>query len=451
VNVRANGRLLRTWRDIDTMLDRGLEEYMSHDILELSSTEVVEFHRRGSLVREKEKMPSDLTFDALVEDGTWRATAPVTGPLDPQMAGLYVQGLTGMRAKGFADFGHRLLSDFGLDPPEMTITLATVSAKTAALRFGRPDHAAGGLWHCSVEGVPFVWLVDSAAVELFDSPVEILLDASLTRIPVQGVDGLSLSFEGRELRLWHERASAPPGGVWKVSERTGPGVAFTQGLAADGRKIEDLLGRVSHLQIASFLPGEVLSPAEIRGTLVVQAGNDRQGGSLGAEVGTAEKGRAVRYQRAGDSIAGLIDPGILDCMRIPIQDLLSLLVVDLPEIEQTKLEISGAGFRKRYVHGSQGLWTPPDVPIEARELRDVLDSLTILRAAKHLGGAPLPPLVDPIEVDLTSMAGTTTKYSIGLVRDAPDGEGVQVDREGRRSVLKDQGLHQRLLAILQRP
>ncbi len=194
--------------------------------------------------------------------------------------------------------------------------------------------------------------------------------------------------------------------------------------------------------------GETLDTKEVRGSLVIGAEGEHQGGSFGREIGTAEKGRAVRCQRAGDSIAGLVDPGVLELLRTPLSEVLSLLIVDLPEVEQTALEIRGAGLQKRYVHGSKGLWTPPDVAIEARELRDVLDTLMILRATKHLEESALPPLVEPIEIEVQSMAGPKTTYSIGLAPEAAEGEKVQVECDGRRSVAKDQGIHDRLMTIL---
>jgi hypothetical protein len=145
-----------------------------------------------------------------------------------------------------------------------------------------------------------------------------------------------------------------------------------------------------------------------------------------------------------------VDAEILDVLKTPMDGLLSLLVVELTEIEQTELDLAGAGVTKHYLHGSKGLWTPPDAPFEARELRDVLDALMIVRATRHLGTSTgLAALEQPIEVTLKNLAGAATTYTIGLAPDAPEGERVEVDRGGRRSVLKDQGLHERLTKILQ--
>jgi Domain of unknown function (DUF4340) len=448
LNVKAGGKVLRTWRDIDTMLDRTLEDYMSHDVVELGARDIVEFHRRGSLVRAGEKEPSDLTLDAISEEGAWRVTAPVTAPLDPDVGAIYAQGLASLHGERIIDFGHGLLGDLGLDPPEMTITASTVGAKTIVLRFGRPGHLQGVQWNCVLEGQSTVWQVNLAAVDYFASSVEIFLDQKLTRFPTQAFEALTLAFEGHELRVWKEKTQMRPGFLWKVAERAGPEAAFSKGLPADARRVEDLLDRASGVKIASYLHGEALDPAEIRGSIAMGAGGEHEGGSFGREVGTPEKGRAIRCQRTGDSIAGLADPSVLDLLRTPMSEVLSLVVIDLPEIEQTGLTIRGEGAQRAYVHTSKGLWTPPDVAIEAREVRDVLDTLLILRATKHLPEGPQVPLAEPIEIEIRNMNGTKTTYTIGRAPDAPDGERVLVERDGRRAIVKDQDVHARLLKIL---
>jgi len=354
-----------------------------------------------------------------------------------------------LRATGFVDLGRRLLSDLGLDPPEMTIEIATLSAKTRVLRFGRANHAAGE-WRCTMEGQPVVWKVEAAAVDYFDSAVEILLDPNLTRIPAAAVDAVTLALDGRELRVWREKSPMGSADVWKVCDRPRADAAFSPALPADRKRIDDLLGRVGGIRIQPFLAGQTLAPGELRGSILVQAGDEKQGANVGAETGTLEKGRAVRCQRAGDSIAGLVDPAVLDLLRTPLEDLESLLVIDLPEIEQTSLELSGAGVARRFVRGSKGLWTPRDVPYEARELRDVLDGLLILRAKRHLGVGSFPPLDAAVSVKLTNLTGATALYSVGLAPEAAEGERVQVECGGRRSVLQDQGFHRRLLAVLGR-
>ena len=454
--VRAGGKLLRTWRDLDTAVQPGLDEFISHQVVDPPPRDVVEIHRRGTLATEAAglqpptgaRAPADLGFDALAEEGVWRATSPFSARLDPQGAAVFVQACLGLRGKTFPDVGRRLLSEFGLDPAEITITLGTASGRTLVFRLGRPTHDGHSIWHCALEGRPVVWTIDEAALGFLTAPARSLVDTKLVRIPAPEVDALSLALEGRELRVWRVRANGPVEGRWLAAERPGAESAFSSSLPADLKRVEDLIGRASNLEIANVLEGGGLDAGEIRGSIVVQAKDEQQGGRIGGDFGDAERGRAVRVQRTGDTVAGLVDPAILDLLWTPLADVLSLVLVDVPEIDLVGLSLRGAGVHRPFVRGSKGLWTPPDVAVEAKELHPILDGITILRATRYVSGEALPPLAEPVEIELTASNHDTTKFTVGRVPDAAEGERVQVERDGRRVVAKDQGLHARLLAVL---
>lgn len=435
--VRAGGRFLRTWRDLDTTLDHGLEDFMSHEIVDVSPLEVVEVHRRGALARMGETEPSDISFDAKLEEGSWRVTSPYSAALDPQGSALFVQSVTVLQVEAYADFGRRLLADFGLDPPELSITLGTISAKTFTLRFGRPEHRPGASWYAAADGMPYVWLVDGRAVELYAAPIEEFLDHALTRIPVAAVDAVSMELDGRELRLWLEKPNDLEKPRWMVSERPAKGAASSPAIRADRNQVEDLLGAIARVEFASFDTAGSLAESEIRGSIVVQTGDLRQGGMIGAE------GAALRVQRLGDSIVGLVDPAILATMKTPARNLWRLVVVELAEVEMQELSLTRGEVSKRYVRSSKGLWTLPDLKLEAKELHGVLDGLMIVRASRHVAKEEAVPLSDPIEIEARTSSGVIVKFVVGIV----EGEG-QVEFEGRRAVLKDQDLHERLVAIL---
>jgi len=449
MSVRAQGRFLRTWRDLDTTLDHGLQDFLEHHVVDFPVGDVVKFHRRGSLVRPGAADASDLAFDAELADEGWRATSPYAAALDPQGSALFVQGVGLLQAKAYADFGQRLLSDFGLDPPEVALTVDTLAGRHGTIRFGRPGHQAGGEWHACVEGRPFVWTVEERAVQFFAAPVEEFLDHALTRIPVASADGVTFEIDGRELRIWLDRPEPPSKPTWMVSERTGRETAYTPGAEADRHRVEDLLGAIARTEIATFLPGEAVADSEATGSIVVQAGDLRQGGRLGAEVQGAEGGRALRFQRNGDSLAGLVPLELRDLLATRAQDLWSLVVVELVEVEQTELRLARGDAVKRYVRSSKGLWTPPGIGVEAKELHEVLDALMIVRAAKHVAPEATPTLEDPIAVEVTSSRGDKVQYWVGLAEGAAEGERVQVQHEGRRAVAKDQELHTKLARILE--
>lgn len=452
--VRVGGRILRTWRDIDTAIAAGLDDFISHEVVDRPPRDVVEFHRRGTYAPARagpEATPAstaDLGFDALAEEGVWRATSPFSARLDPQGAAVFLQACLGLRGATFPDVGRRLLSEFGLDPAEITIFLGTASGRTLTLRLGRPTRDERSIWHCVLEGRPVVWTIDDASLGFLTAPARSFVDSKLVRIPPPEIDGLSLALDGRELRLWRVRGGGPVEGRWLAAERPGAESAFSASLPADLKRVEDLIGRVANLEIANVLEGPELARSEVRGSIVVQAKEEHQGGEIGGDFGDPERGRAVRIQRTGDTVAGLVDPGVLDLLKTPLAEVLSLVLVDVPEIDLVGLSIQGAGVRRTFVRGSKGLWTPPDVAVEARELHPILDGITILRAMRYVAGEALLTLAEPIVIELTASNQDKTRFTVGVAPDAAEGERVQAERDGRRVVAKDQGLHARLLAVL---
>jgi len=442
INVRTRGRLMRTWRDLDTAVSKPLEEFKSHRVMQIEPHEVIEVHRRGSLVQEGASVKSDLSLDALGEEGTWRATAPVSAALDPLTTGVWIQGIATLELDKYADQGARLLADFGLDPAEITVELVTHTEQHKVLRLGRPEHRDGAPWTATVEGQPNVWYVAPRSVYLVGSTLESLLDRRVVRFARDAIDGVRLQADKTEVHL--ERA----GKHWSVSRRVLNDTGFTPPEPADAKRVEALLARIESTELAGFLSDASLRPDESHAAVYVQANGLEQGGLLGDAFENPGGGRALRFQRKGDTIVALADPRLLDVARTPIESLWSLLLIDINEIDQQSLVLSGGGKTRAFERGSKGLWTPKGLDLEARELRDVLDPLIFLRASERLAEGDHPSLADPVTVEFTNSMKEATRFVIGRASDGHGGERVEVEVAGRRSVLKDQAVHKRLLEIL---
>jgi hypothetical protein len=442
INVRAGGRLLRTLRDLDTTISRPLDDFKSHRVLSIDPREVIEVHRRGSLVQEGASAPTDLMLDAFAENGWWRASAPVSAALDPLTTGVWVQGLATLELDKYADQGLRLLGDFGLDPAEITITVSTLKDVKQVLRLGRPEHRQGQPWFGTVEGQGFVWFVEPRLVYLLGSPLESLLDRRLVRFPRDAIDGLRLEADGDQIHITRV------GRAWSVSQRVLNDTGYTPPQPADTKKVEALLARLEKAELAGFLPGAEMTPPEVRAAIYVESSGDEQGGVFGAAYDNPGGGQAVRFQRKGDTIVALADPQLLDLARTPLADLWSLQLAEISEVNQLSLVLSGPGGTRTFARGSKGLWTPQGLDLEARELRDVLDPLLFLRASQRLPPGEHPALKEAVTVEFKDSLDKPTRFVLGLAPDGRGGERSEIDFEGRRSVLKDQSVHKRLLAIL---
>lgn len=439
--VRARGRILRTLRDLDTTLSRQLDDYKSPRIVELDPREIIEVHRAGKLVLARDAEATDLAFDALVEEQTWHATLPIQAALDPVAMSLWVQGATRLEARRYIEDGGAAPADYGLDPPEFSVRLSTAKNAQAELSFGRSGHAANSAWFARLSGKPFLIGVDDHAVKLLAAPLEDLLDRRLMRRRSAPIDGITFHSNDRELLIGRT------GKAWNVSEKRGHG-SFTTPYPAEQSRVDDVIGRMEAVEFADFVFDRQFEPSPGGEILSIQSGSDAQGGAIGVRF-TSESGAvALEYQRFGDSVVALVDPSLLELLRTPLEDLMSLHLLDVLEVDQTALRIAGLGAERRYVRGPGGVWAAPDLAVRAQELDQVLDSLLFLRAERHLPiGAP-GALVDPVTIDFTNRRDGHLVYTVG--RTPGESGEVAVDVDGRRAILakKDQGLHAKLVALL---
>ncbi len=448
VYVRVRGRILRTLRDLDTTLARSIDDFKSRSVVELDARDVVEVQRAGRTTFERGVDPHDLTLHALVDDEQWRASEPVRAALDPVAMSLWVQGATRLEAGRFVEDGAAALADYGLDPSEFSVELVTSRDARETVHFGRPGHAPGAAWFARLSGQTPVWGIDEQSVRLLASPIEDLLDHRLVRRRSAAIDGITLRSNDRELLL------ARLGRVWNVCEKRGHG-SFTTPRPAEQGRVDDLLGRMEALEFAAFLldrPFEASSGGE---TVSIDSGADVQGGSIGALFTSASGAAARQFQRPGESVVALVDPSLLELVHTPLEELLSLRLLDILEIDQASLRISGLGSERRYVRGRGGVWAAPDLAVRAEELDQVLDPLLFLRAEKHRRAGAELPFIDPIQVEFTNKSDKRTVFTLGLTpRD--DGQAgaaeqeVDVEIDGLRALLatKDQGLYGKLAALL---
>jgi hypothetical protein len=437
--ARVRGRIVRVLRDLDTELELPLDEYKSHTATELTPSDVIEVHRSGFVVLEGESASTDMKLDALAEQGIWRATSPVEATLDPQAMWILAQTSAGLRFESFVDHGTRPQSELGLDPPEMWFRIATVGGKTCTLRFGHKDRR-GGVWNGTVEGEPHVFAVDPNAVYLLATPLDKLLDHQLFRFARAQIDRVELHSAERELALVRDYQ-----GTWTVAEARPGSRVFGPALPADKARVEELVAKLEKADVSSFKLDWKFDSAESKDAIFVHAGPAVAGALLGAEYAPESGGRAIRYQRQGESIVGLVDPDLLAIARTRASDLWSLKIGDFPEISLTGMKLGDSKNQIQYVR-TNGLWKRAGAELEARELRTVLDALFFLRATEHVPESGQPKLEQPIRVEL-EMGDEKRVFEIGTVE--RDGKPrVEIEFEGRRSVLKRQDLHALLEAIL---
>jgi hypothetical protein len=440
VNVRAGGRLLRTYRDLDTTLARPPEELRSHRVLDVDAREVVELHRRGSVVKPDGTL-LDVHLDALAEEGVWRATAPMAGALDPMGMSLIATGLSRLTAKAYLDFGAHPLAQWGLDPPEATLVVSTPHGVTRTLRVGRAVRRAGEAWACTVEGRPYVYGLDPADVDLLFVGVGDLLDHRLWRVARQAIEAIELESAGRAVVIERARNG------WTVRGRRAGEAELGEAVRAETARVEDLLAKLEGHELDGFDAGTRLPDAEIAGALHVRvAGGERLGGVLSApeEVGGV---RSVRFRRDGDEVVGRSDAFLHDVASTRIETLHSLMVQELVEVEQRALRISDGGRTRTWTRGKKGQWVREGGG-EARELVSVLDHLLFLRAERHLVPGERTELLQSLTITFVDVNDTDHVVVLALGSSGELEGKTLVQVGGRVSIAREQGLHGKLSELL---
>jgi hypothetical protein len=438
VNVLARGRVLRAIRDFETLLDIMPEEYQSHSATAMDPREVVEVRRKGLVLEPDTEKPFDIALDARLEDGEWRSTAPVRGRLDPLAMSLIVQNTAGLRFDHLVDTAGAPLAELGLDPPDMRFELVSARGERVELLFGRKPNPQATFWNGTRVGDPSVWSVPGDQALALAVPIEDLLDRRLHRFQRGEIDGLQLSTAEREVRL-ERRANG-----WIVAEARAGSSVFGPPLAADPRKVSDLLGALENTTFRVFLVGATLDEGEAREAIHVRAG----GMSMGGAFGRAHETGGVRFQREDETVAAVVEESFQELVRTTPQMLWSNSILDVTEVEAKGLVLRRGDDEIEWQRDRYGVWVRKGRTNEAKELHAVLDPLLFLRASDHLESRS-GELGDPIEVRWQLDPGgqkLERKLVVGLLE--IDGvPQVVCDFEGRRSVLQRQDLHEKLRAL----
>ncbi|MBK7876586.1 MAG: DUF4340 domain-containing protein [Planctomycetes bacterium] len=442
VNVRVDGRFLRTWRDLETALTRPREEFRSLRVTELAIEDVIEAHRTG-MVQRADGVALDTRLDALADGGVWRLTAPVEGVLDPLGLSLWATAFARLKGQAFLDVGgKRPLAEFGLDPPEATLRAGTVHGSEVVLLIGRPGHRVGETWSGKIAGSPQVFALENADLEVLLAPTFDLLDHRLWRVARETIEKVELESAGRVLELAREKKR------WTVREKRAGAADFGPVLTAEKARVEDLLAELDALEFDGFDPALALEAMDVVGSLRIHAGGVVQGGVISVPETDASGKRTVRFRRDGDRVIARAKAVLHDAAARTIEELSSLLVAEEVEVEQRALVVADGVRTQRFVRGAKGQWVREGADVEAKELAPLLDVLLFLRAERHLAAGERVELVDSVTFTFVDVNDNATTVVVGRAAGGPlDGRSI-LQVEGRLSLARERDLNARLRALL---
>ncbi|MFN9785599.1 MAG: DUF4340 domain-containing protein [Planctomycetia bacterium] len=429
----SEGRAMLVLRDLETLTDRMLDEWLSRNLTDLDSRQVVRVERQGR--HASGGVEADLALDAGLSGGEWRLQSPWRARADPQAIELLAQLAAGLRVEHFVDLGVRTRAELGLDPPRFSLVATTLRDERARLSFG--GDLEGRLLVASDQR-PWSGLAEPEVVELATAPALEFVDLVAWRVPRAQVDELVVERQGERTEL--RRAAAG----WSVAQgraREGYAEAFHP---AEESRVQALLALFEGLRFSSMRPGLELEARATDGGAWLGGRGARFGVEFGPEWSEPGATPLLRARREGEDLVALFDPRFALELERATKNLWSLAILAVDEVRLRALVLLVDGRERRYERGRKGRWTLAGHDTEAVELFEVLDPVLFLRATEHVGDAEgRSPLAQGVEVRLLGEGEVVASFVAGLDQDGR----AAVDCAGRRSLLRETELPARLRAI----
>jgi hypothetical protein len=428
----------RTVRNLDTLLQRHVDEFRSKSIFRLAIPELIEYRRDGYQVVEDGSVA--LHLNAEQRGRHWWMSRPQRAQIDPQIIAILLANTASISVDSFSAEDDSDLARFGLDAPSFFVELGDRLGNKQTVHFGQPElHSA---WFCKRDDLPYVWrLPDGKAFNLM-MPGKELYDSVLMRAFRQDIR--TIEFFGREQ---HMRLTQAQQDRWTVAQRAPDAEQWGQEFQADARQVESILTtleqtRIDHDQ-SDELGLELIPDDGLRGVWV-QLDEDRQGGRIGDSVVTPAGSAAFAFRRDGESIVSLVPAALEALLHTPARDLHSLYVLNLEENQLSRLTFSHDGKTREFRRTTKSIWQYVDLEAEATELVPYLDKIFFLRAERHLADSD-ETLLEPVTLDVLARQ---KEMSVSLVIGKNAAGEVVAEIDGRRSVLRDQDLHALLIKVI---
>jgi hypothetical protein len=441
VFAEVDGRILRTMRNLEVVLENDLLEWRSRRVFQIDGKRVVTISRKGFDYLGTRQVPLELEVQR--QQTNWFMDRPVRLHGDPAAVGTWAQVLARLEVDQFAsDLDPPPLEKFGLHEPWFSLTLTDQRGEGQTVEFA----ARSGTYFCRRVGLPNVWTIQGRDLEAVFFDASKLYDEALTRVFRREIENVLLFRPGGSLRL----SRSPGGNSWSLAHLNAEGEWGAE-RPAEPAAVERILSTLEQEKVHDYLWEDAVSDyfdADVAKRLgvFVEAGGQRQGGWIGPAVPSETGTRQFAFLRERESAVGLVGSALRELLDVDALEFLSRFVYTVDEISLKRLVVSAGGEERLYLRSVRGTWVYPNedvrVQVEARELRSLLDHLTHLRAERHV--AERADLTDVVEVKLLAGGGEGTEVRIGLTE---KGE-VRADYEGGQSVLARAQLHGELLELL---
>ena len=441
----ADGRVVRTMRNIETVLETSVHDWRSRRVFDMRPRDVIGVRRDGI-----DPLPDGVTELGLTArrslDG-WFVERPRSFTADPGVTQTWAELLTRLAVDKFvSDDPEPELQRFGLQAPAFSLTLMAQGGREEVIEVGKPV-VNGNAYFVRRRGSHHVWSLEGRSFAmLFHTPSD-LADRRLLRLPRESIERVQLRGGAQDLRLTHDFSS----GDWTLAWRA-PGAgdeAWTAELPADLARVDGLLASLSQeSSVARYLWDEPVEEAFPEGgplrAIWIESGGTRHGGRVGPEyVGPAGTPARLFLREREDAVC-VVPLEVAALLELTPEDLISLRLTQLSEPTLSRIEISRGDVRRAYKKTIQTTWLHADLETGALpELLPVIEHLFFLQATAHVPRSESAPLEDVVTVRITDRSGDETQFDVGRTA---AGE-VRAAIGSRQSVLRHAPLHADLVKI----
>ena len=440
VFARVDGRLMRTLRNLETLLDRPLADWRSRALVSLAPMSVVSLTRSGEVALPGTRETLDLTL-ALELGERWRTSAPFTAQLAPERVGPLLTSLCYLRLQGFEDDTPGPLAVYGLDPPDVRVELATAQGERIALRFAFvPGREALRVMR---EDWPQVFTVAREMIAPLFVTADEMVDRELLRVPRERLQAFGVRRAGGSVRFERHNFG------WTVSSE---GASSLQREPADDAAVDALVAALEAARVEELLPGVEHAFEEGDCHVTFEVDGDLLGWTVGGPIEGARGTRGRAFRRDGDTLLGLVGDELVERLSFAPEDYVSRELHRVREFElvQARVAAPWAEVRRQWSRDPQGRWSPEGSTAEARDLLPLLDALLNQRALRRADAAEAAGGLRGIEVALLDASGAAkAAFTLSL----PPGADFAAPREvwyraGSRAAVVDGALYAGLAKLL---
>ncbi|MFA6563259.1 MAG: DUF4340 domain-containing protein [Verrucomicrobiia bacterium] len=250
IQLAGKDDILMVDKSLLTKLDRKVDELRDKTVAEFSTLqanrlEIVQGKKSIEVV--KASKPGAAATSAA--DKVWRIAQPLVARADQGKVDGLLDKLHGLQAESFATDKPADLTTYGLDQPQLELTVYTTEHEGAVtVQFGGAVKDDATKVYCKRKGSDTVLTIRGDALKDFSAPVNDLRDKKLADFNSDDARQIAISFASQPIRLVKEKDD------WKLTE--------PESIRAENDQVGNLLTQLTGLEAKEFVADVVADPAK---------------------------------------------------------------------------------------------------------------------------------------------------------------------------------------------